>query len=276
MGPRVRGTRAAQTRRVFMRFRSRVLLTAGLACLSTAMLAGGALAHGGHNGSKIGKASKKGHAALRVEVRGALAIAADKSTVTITPVGLTPWTCAVPAGSDLSAFTPGMQVRAKCRSAEGKLVLTKLRHTDKADKVKVEVRGTVDPLTLFPNPTSIVVNPNAVGAVTLPLVTCAIGPKTRIKGMLAVGATVWAECKSRDGVLTAKKIKVRKAKLMAAAKAEGVLNLSVPPGFVTVAGITCGVPVGSTLLTGFVQGDLVEIKCGGNPLVLHKIEHEDD
>lgn len=256
-----------------MRFRSRVLATAGLACLSTAVLAGGALAHGGH-GSKIGKFSKRGHAALKVDVRGAFSIAGDM--VTISPAGLDPWTCIVPAGSNLSAFTPNMQVRAKCRSSEGKLVLTKLRHTDKGPKVKVEVRGTVvDPLTPLPNPSSVVINPNAVGAVPplLPNVTCAIGLRTRIKGTLAVGATVWAECKSRDGRLTAKKIKVRKPKLMAAAKAEGTLDLSVT-GFVKVAEIMCAIPLGTTLPAEFAQGVQVEIKCGGNPLVLHKIELE--
>jgi hypothetical protein len=54
-----------------MRLRSRILLTAGLACLTTGVLAGGALAHGGHK-SKFAKFSKRGHADLKVEVRGAI------------------------------------------------------------------------------------------------------------------------------------------------------------------------------------------------------------
>ena len=261
-----------------MHVRSRFLVTAGLACLSTAALAGGALAHGEHNGGKIGKAWKHGHAALRVEVRGPLSVAADGSTVTISPAGLTPWTCQVPTGSDLSAFTSPMQVRARCRSSEGKLVLTRLRHTDKGDKVKVEVRGTVDMTsTLLPTPTTIVVDPNA-GAMgsTLPLVTCAIGPNTRLRGMLVVGATVHVTCRSKLGVLTAKKIKVKDAQHPATgakAKAKGPLDLSVP-GSVKVSGIACDVPASSMLLNGFMQDEFVEIHCSGDPLVLDRIQHE--
>ena len=44
-----------------MRLRSKILLTVGLTCLSSAVLAGGAMADGGHHKNK---------SELKVEVRG--------------------------------------------------------------------------------------------------------------------------------------------------------------------------------------------------------------
>lgn len=296
-----------------MRLRSRTLLTAGLACLSTAVLAGGALAHGGH-GSKSGE---RGDAALRVEVRGAITAlmapgtgpgsitvsAADVMPAPLAPVttatpapttdptaatGLV-WTCAIPVGSDVSDFMVNDPVKLKCRSINGVLTAVKLRlrhnhqegqslkehgHGNGGNRVDVRVRGTVDPTSTA---ALIVVDPNA-GAMgsTLPIVKCAIGPRTRIKGDLVAGATVQVRCRSKDGVLTAKKIKVKAAQTAAKAKAKGPLDMTTAPGSVIVSRITCAVPPGSTLLTGFMQNEVVEIKCSGFPLVLDQIEHEDN
>ncbi len=255
-----------------MRSRSKVLLAFGAACLSTAVLASGAMAHDKHR--ERGKMHIKGTNALKVEVRGLIqsitppAAPGGTGSIVLTAgagPGLT-WTCITPAGADLSMFTNWtLRVKAVCRSTADGLVLTKLRHKDKGDKVKVEARGLVSAIS----DTSITVQPGT----GLPDVTCAIGLKTKIKGapIVPLVDTVKIECKSKNGVLTAKKIKKKVAKV----EAKGALTIGI--GTVTVGAVTCAVP--NPLPLGMVlpaAGSIVEIKCLGTPPVLAKIELEDD
>ena len=257
-----------------MRSRSKVLLAFGATCLSTAILASGALAHNKHR--EGGDLSSKGTKALKVEVRGAIksinaATATTPLSITLTAAGTTSpapvgfeWTCAIPTGADISLFTVGARVKAKCRSAEGTgLTLTKLRHKDKGDKVKVEARGTVSVLTA----TSITVQPGT----GLPDVTCAIGPNTKVKGSPVVLGQAKIECKSKDGVLTAKKI----AEKVVEVEAKGLLTIDTVAGRVTVGTVVCSIPAGTTV-DPTLAGKFVEIKCLGTPPVLAKIELEDD
>lgn len=296
-----------------MRLRSRILLTAGVACLSTAMLAGGALAHGGDgHKSKFGKFSKHGHASLKVEVRGAITALdtasitvsaaqtapaapvapADGAILTAAPVlpdpGLT-WTCNIPAGSTVTGFVVGDVVKLTCKSSDGSLVATRLKaagkHFSKVQMdhghrggrsfgVEVEARGAVSAIT----PESITVDPGTAGvADTLPNVTCAIGKRTRSFGTISIGDIVKIECKSKNGVLVAKKIKqkgpARIGQIQVEVKSKVATIDAAGIGF--EGGVQCAV-ADATLLTGIVVGDFVEAKCTGNPLTLKKIHLEDD
>lgn len=262
-----------------MRVKSKVLVSLGIACLSTAVVAGGALAHGGHR-EKLGKISKKGNAALKIEVRGAIkaltpATGTAPGSITLSGAGTTTpapagseWTCAIAAGSDVSEFKVGDRVKAKCQSAaDTGLTLTRLRHKDHGDRVKVAARGKVTAFTAAAGATAgtITVDTGVTGQSP---VTCAVTAMTRIRGNVAVGGTVKAECKLKDGVLTAKSI----AEKVPQVEAKGTLTINAN-GSVTVNGVTCTVPAGMTLPAA---GSLVEIKCTGTPPALVKIELEDD
>lgn len=266
-----------------MRSRTKTLLALGVACLSTAVVASGAMAHGGHR-EKLGKISKKGGTALKVEVRGVItgpilaATATTPGSITFSAAGTTVppptgfvWTCAIPAGSDVSAFTEGNRVKAKCRSAEGTgLTLTKLRHKDHGDKVKVEASGIVDAFTAAAvgTPGTITINTGVIGQ--LP-VTCAVTDRTRVRGNpTPVTGMAKIECKSKNGVLTAKKIKVKVPKV----EAKGMLTINGTTS-VTVGTVTCAIPAGTTVDPA-LAGKFVEIKCLGTPPVLAKIELEED
>ena len=272
-----------------MRTRSKTLLALWAGCLVTGVFATGAVAHEGHGG-KLGKVSK-GKSALKVEIRGsitAITPAVDGTgsiTITVNPppaappvvtlMEITPgpisFTCMIPAGTDpaaLTAFTMGVHVKAKCRSADTGLMLTKLRMTDSTrDKVEVEARGTVVSFAAAAGLVagSIVVDTAVVGQTPL---TCAVTDRTRVRTVPVAGDTVQVECKSKDGVLTAKKIKVKVAKV----EATGALTIN-PDTTITVDAVTCSVPVGMTLPAA---GTFVEIKCLGTPPVLAKIEADDD
>ncbi len=265
-----------------MRMRSKTVLAVGAVCLATGVFASGALAHGGHR-EKLGKISKKGHAALKVEVRGVItSITAPTGTTTGSVVlnaagGVAPapagfeWTCTIPVGSDVSAFVSGDRVKAKCRSAEGTgLTLTKLRHKDRGDKVKVEAFGLVSAFTAFTAPLTngtVTVQPGT----GLPDVTCAVTDRTRVKGTVVAGTTTAkVECKSKNGALVAKKIKVKVPK----ARATGTLTVNGTD--VTVGSLTCANTDNVAIPPGITPTTIVEIKCEGNPLVLKKIEIEDD
>ena len=214
-----------------MRLRSRVLLTAGLACLSTAVLAGGALAHGGHH-AKFNRGSQRGHANLSVEVRGTITglqeatgavagfVTVSASDVTPAPAGLE-WKCSIPAGSQSTGLKPTDSVKLRCRDIDGVLTAVKLRikshghdgHSlmdrgnGRRGKVEVEARGTIVAIdTTTPNMMSITIDPGTSQDNLLPF-SCNIGPRTRILGTPAVGDSVKIACRSKDGALVARKIK---------------------------------------------------------------------
>lgn len=280
-----------------MRSRSKVLLAFGAACLSTAVLASGAMAHDKHR-EKLGEISGKNSTALKVEVRG-LITALTAPTAAVAAVGTTPavlaapgsitvtagagagltWTCAIAPGTDVSMFAATNRVKAKCRSTETGLVLTKLRHKDYGDKVKVEARGVA---TFTAATTTLPVAPATVSVLTGVLgqgpVVCTITDKTRMEGNPISGDMVKVECKSKDGVLTAKKIEKKVVKV----KAKGVLAVTMTGPVATsvtvgtgLTAVTCAIPAGMTLPTGAVNGAFVEIKCLGTPPMLAKIEVED-
>lgn len=201
-----------------MRLRSKILLTVGLSCLSSAVLAGGAMADGGHHGGKSG---------LKLEVRGLVtALVAPTLTtdgsITVAPGGtLAPWTCTIRAGSDTTGITAmTTTVKLKCRDKNGVLLAKRLRTTDNpTGKVKVEATGLVTAFTaltpavapLLSTNGSITVN---AGTTALPLlVTCAVTDRTRLRSVPVVNVdTAKVECKTKDGVLVAKKIKVKHPK----------------------------------------------------------------
>jgi hypothetical protein len=260
--------------------------------LVTGAFATGAVAHEGHGG-KLGEVSGKGKSALKVEIRGSISAinpmvdGTGSITVTVNPPVAAPvvpvvvqvmqvapapisFTCMIPAGSDPAAlvgFAVGTQVKAKCRSNDTGLMLTKLRMTDNTrGKVEVEARGTVVSFAAAAGLVagSIVVDTAVVGQTPL---TCAVTDGTRVRTVPVTGDTVQVECKSKDGVLTAKKIKVKVAKV----EAKGALTINAD-GSVTVGAVTCSVPVGMTLPAA---GSMVEITCVGTPPALAKIEAED-
>lgn len=259
-----------------MSSRSKVLLAFGAACLSSAVLASGAMAHDKHR-EKLGKISGKNSTALKVEVRGLIgALAAPAGTtpgsITVSAgagAGLT-WTCAIAPGTDVSLFAPTNRVKAKCRSTETGLVLTKLRHKDHGDKVKVEARGAATFSAVGVLPATVTVDTLVIGQTP---VTCAVTDRTRLRGNPVTGDTVKVECKSKNGVLTAKKIQKKVVKV----EAKGTLAITpaagAVPASVTVNGVTCSVPADMVLPA---VGTFVEIKCLGTPAMLAKIEVEDD
>ena len=271
-----------------MRSRSKILWAFGATCLTTAVLASGAMAHDKHR-EKLGEISGKNSTALKVEVRGVItaitapgapvapATTGTPGSITVTAgvgAGLT-WTCAIAPGTDVTMFAATNRVKAKCRSTETGLVLTKLRHKDHGDKVKVEARG----VATFAAATTVPLAPATVSVATGVLgqgpVVCAVTDKTRLKGNPISGDTVKVECKSKDGVLTAKKIQ----KKVVTVKAKGTLAITpaagAVPASVTVNGVTCSVPAGMTV-DPTLAGKFVEIKCLGTPAVLAKIELEDE
>lgn len=292
-----------------MRLRSRILLTAGVACLSTAMLAGGALAHGGDgHKSKFGKMSKRGHAALKVEIRGEIKELTTTS-ITVTTADVTPpttapvpllapvaappaieFTCQFPAGSTVTGFAVGDVVKLNCKSSNGVLTAYKLRAAGKrATKlvkdrghrghhgfsVEVEARGSV----VSADQTTITVDPGTATD-SLPLVTCTIGKRTRSFGTLVAGDTVKIECKSKNGVLVAKRTKKKGAlkvgEIQVKIKAPIAAIVTTAPASISFVGGTSCAVADPALLTGLAVGNFVEAKCTGNPLTLRKIHIEDD
>ena len=204
-----------------MRLRSKILLTVGLSCLSSAVLAGGAMADGGH----------KNKPGLEVEVRGLVtgltaATPTTPGSITVSPGGtLAPWTCALKPGADTTGITlvPASNVKVKCRTKNGVLTAKRVRTTtNMTGKVKLEATGLVTAFTAFTPAVAPAVGTNGsitidAGITGLPLpVTCAITNRTRIRSIPVLNVdTAKIECKSKDDALVAKKIKVKHPKVPA-------------------------------------------------------------
>jgi hypothetical protein len=200
-----------------MSLRSKILFNVGLACLVSGAVAGGAFAHGGDRGSKAG---------IELEVRGLVTglvapTATTDGSITVSPGGtLAPWTCSVRAGTDTSLVVLNTTtVKMKCRTKKGVLAAKRIRTTtNTTGKVKVEATGMVTAFTaLVPG---VAPAPSTPGSITvnagtgLPLVTCAVTDRTRVKRVPVVNTdTAKVECKTKDGVLVAKKVKVKKQKV---------------------------------------------------------------
>ena len=252
-----------------MRSRTKTLLALAVACLSTAVVASGAMAHGGHKGDKD-------KTSLEVEVTGVVT-ANDGVTVVVSAGALAAPACTVRIGKDVSAFPPGTRVKAKCVQRNGVLKLKKLRPTlNPNDKLKIEANGVVKAFTAagVGIPTGIITVDTGLTPLAAPI-TCVVTERTRVRGNPVIDGMAKVECKSKDGVLTAKKIKAKVVKI----KAEGPLGIApaapAVPASVTVNGVTCSVPSGMVLPPA---GSIVEIKCTGAApnSVLTKIEFEDD
>jgi hypothetical protein len=203
-----------------MRLRSKILLTVGLSCLSSAVLAGGAMADGGH----------KNKPGLEVELRGLVtgltaATPTAPGSITVTPGTLAPWTCALKTGADTTGIVAGTtSVKLKCRAKNGVLTAKRVRSTtNTTGKVEVEATGLVTAFTAFTPAIAPAVGTNGsitidAGITGLPLpVTCAITNRTRIRSVPVLNVdTAKVECKSKDGLLlVAKKIKLKHPKVPA-------------------------------------------------------------
>ena len=254
-----------------MRSRTKTLLALGVACLSTAVVASGAMAKGGHKGDKH---NNKNKTSLEVEVTGVVT-ANDGMTVAVSAGALAAPACTVRTGKDVSAFPTGTRVKAKCVQRNGVLKLKKLRPTlNPNDKLKIEANGVVKAFTAFTPGAPGIVGTIVVDTGLTPLaapITCVVTDRTRVRGIPVVDGMAKVECKSKDGVLTAKKIKAKVVKI----KAEGVLVLGATT--VTVGTVTCNIPAGA-IVDPLLNGQVVEIKCTGAApnSVLTKIELEDD
>jgi hypothetical protein len=129
-----------------MVMRSKVTLAIGVSCLASAVLGGGALAHGGGDGGGHG-----GSSALTVKVRGLVtelsaATATTDGSITVSPGGtLAPWTCTLPATADTTDIVVNTTVVSmKCRDRGGVLAARRIHESDRATgKVKVKARGMV-------------------------------------------------------------------------------------------------------------------------------------
>lgn len=284
-----------------MRVRSKVLVSLGIAALALGSVAGGALAHGGH-GKHMGKN-------LKVDVSGEVTVAADGLSVTVDPDGavgpLAPWTCMTRPGKTIKPAAAGAIGRLRCvDNGSGALVVKKLKVRGdnsgnsgkgkdsmdhgggvKTGRVEIEAKGLVqgDIVQNADGTQSITVLPGATTAAptsTLPAVTCTIVPgKTRILGTPIAGDVVKIKCKSRDGMLVAKKIKERN--LLKAGKVQvevkGTVD-AIGADSITVAGIPCATTDAQEALfagAGIVQGAFVEMKCTGTPFALFRIHLED-
>ena len=293
-----------------MRLRSRILLTAGLACLSTAMLAGGALAHGGdgHKG-KFGKFSKRGHAALKVEVRGAITALTTRSRSPCSavwprrlprsrPGRRTPaavarprslGTCYIPAGSTVTGFVVGDIVKLSCKSADGKLVAYRLRaagkHLPKATRTEATAavrgfwRGGPGPWRRLGD------HPRVHHR----------RPRHRRRGRHAPERDlrdrqahpllrhdlprrhrqdrVQEQERRRSSPRGSRRRARQDRPDQGRGQVEGGYD-STRPASASRAARPCAV-ADATLLTGIAVGDFVEAKCAGNPLTLTKIHLED-
>jgi len=266
-----------------MRIRSKILLTMGIACLSASALAGGALAHG-----------SKGKADLKVEIRGTVVSNAD-GKITIDPGTPPPWTCTVPAEmqAKVADIVATDLVKAKCRDKNGVLTLTRIREKGgnhgqenkgghksmhkggQNGRVEVEARGTVTNVTAPDADGNMVitVQPGPAGS-TLPLVACTVTKRTRVLGTPTVGDSVKIKCKSRGGLLVAKKIKEKG--LMKPGQVQ--VEVKAPTATFANGSITLG-PVSCTATPAQLVGiDLtkpVEAHCAGDPLALVSIHQED-
>jgi Domain of unknown function (DUF5666) len=268
-----------------MRSRSKILTALVVGCATMAVTAGGALADRGH-GSKSGKAT------LKVEIRGSVtATTATSITISATPtpaavVAPAPAapaaapvtvTCNVPAGTDLTAFPAGTRVKAKCKSDSTGLNLRKLRTTNKTtDKVEFELKGKVTAYTAAAGTAAGSVTVDAAVPGQTPL-TCAVTDRTNVRHAPAVGDTAKVECKIKNGVLTAKKIKAKTQKAAnpqgAQVETKGAIA-AVSATSITVGPTTCTV-ADATLVASFKVGDFVELKCTGTPATLTRIHLED-
>ncbi len=295
-----------------MRTRSKTLMALWVGCLVAGVFATGAAAHGGHGGKNDSTLELEirgtvtavtpapavpapvvpapaatppaGGSIVITAFAPAPAPAVPVVTVLLALPAGTPapapiaFTCKVPAGTDLSAFPVGTHVKAKCNgSATTGLSLRRLRMTDSMrDKVEVEASGAVT--TFMPAaagvPGSIVVATGVAGADPL---TCAVTDRTRLRSIPAAGDMVKIECKTKHGVLTAKKIKVKKpmTAVPAGTKVEvkGAITV-VSPASIAVGATTCTV-ADPTLVATLLVGDVVEMECAGNPLALVKVHPED-
>jgi hypothetical protein len=190
-----------------MRIRTKVLVGLGCAAMTTGIVAGGAVGHGGegkHGGkkrAKLAKVSKVGQNALRVEVRGKIMSIDDKQVTVKTAAYADPWTCMIPAGSDVQGFKEMDHVRLNCRSSEGTLYATKLRKRDKGERLKIHARGVLGTFS----DTVVTVDPGTATDMLGP-VTCVRTATTLVIGAVAVGKETKVECKAKTGTLKAKKV----------------------------------------------------------------------
>lgn len=263
-----------------MRIRSKILLTLGVACLSASALAGGALAHG-----------SEGKSDLKLEIRGTVT-AVDAASITIDPgTPLATWTCAVPAElqPELTGIVTTDQVKAKCRDKNGVLTLTRIRekggqhngehktmdHGGQGGRVEVEARGIVTSVGT-PDPTTgnldIAVQPGPAGS-TLPLVTCTVTKRTHVFGTPTVGENVKIKCKSRNGLLVAKRIKekglMKPGQVQVEVKGP---SATFANGSITIGSVSCTAT--DAQITGIDLTKPVEAHCAGNPLALLSIHQE--
>ncbi len=157
---------------------------------------------------------------LEVKVRGVVtavdvATATAGPSITVSPGGtFAPWTCAIPTDADTTGLVVNTTtVTMKCRSRNGILAAKRIRTTDNTTgRVKLEAAGLATAYTAatIAAAGSITVNPGT----GLPLVTCAVTDRTRLRGTPVVNTdTAKIECKTRDGVLVAKKIKVKRQRI---------------------------------------------------------------
>ena len=162
-----------------MLMRSKAPLAIGLSCLASAVLAGGAVAHGGH-----GDRGGHGRSALELEVSGVVtALTAPTPTtdgsITVSPGGtLAPWTCAIPANADTSAVVVNTTVaKLRCRDRNGVLTARRMRTTsDTTGSVRLEATGLV---TAFTAPASATpVTPPAPVTPTTPATPATPAPLT--------------------------------------------------------------------------------------------------
>ena len=127
--------------------RSKLSLAIGASCATGAVLAGGAMAHGGgDHGSRAG---------LQVEIRGLVTeltapTESAAASITVSPGGtLAPWTCALREGADTTGIIANTTtVKMKCRVRKGVLTAKRLRTTESTEgRVKVEGYGLVSAFT---------------------------------------------------------------------------------------------------------------------------------
>jgi hypothetical protein len=214
-----------------MIMRSKISVAIGLSCLTGAVLAGSAAAKDGDRGGKSG---------IEVEVRGLVtALTPETATagaaITVAPGGtLAPWTCTLRTGSDTTGVVVNTTtVKMKCRDRGGVLTAKRIRTTDDTTgRVKLKAAGLVTAFAAATPGTT--TTPVAPGSITvnpgtgLPLVTCAITDRTRLRGTPVINTDIArVECRTRDGILVAKKIKVKRQQVT---PPYGVANPGTNPG----------------------------------------------
>lgn len=255
------------------RSKFRVLLASGALCVGLGVVAATASAHPHH---PMPKHHKGGGHLLQVEVRGTITnivqpTATEKGSVTIAAAGAVnaapngfEWTCVLNKRTKITRFEKGDRVKARCHNVgTSALKLKMLRKRDRGDKVRVHATGGVEAYTApqGTTPGAITVNTGVAGQ---PPVTCAVTAATHVVGSPAPGDRAKVFCRSKNGVLTASHVVERPV----VAWAKGPLAIDEVNKTVTVAGVTCAVPAGTTLPTA---GKYVRIICKGSPLQLVRI-----